>query len=109
MLPDRPIGDGDVVVSEVDPKHRLVWIMTSRYASGDALGPVALVELEGKFLKVEAIGSLRGNPQRAKLSILRAGGSTLLVAEGERCTGESAASCERSARVMPLVGSRFEP
>ncbi len=109
MLPDRPILDADVVVTEVDPAHRLVWIITSRYASGDALGPVALVETRGQMLTVEAVGSLRANPERAKLGILRTGGSLLLVAEGERCAGEKAASCERSARVMPLVGNRFEP
>ena len=109
MLPDHPIGDGDVVVTEVDATHRLVWILTSRYASGDALGPVALVEIRGHVLSVEALGSLRANPERAKLGLLRAGDSTLLVAEGERCTSAKAASCERSARVMPLLGNRFEP
>lgn len=109
MLPERPIGDGDVVVSELDAAHRLVWILTSRYASGDALGPVALVEVRGSSLSVEALGSLRANPERAKLGLLRAGTSMLLVAEGERCAGANASSCERSARVMPLVGNRFEP
>lgn len=108
-LPDRPIGDGDVVVSEVDPSHRLVWILTTRYASGDALGPVALVEVRKKRLRVEALGSLRANPERAKLKLLRTGSAVLLLAEGERCSGASAASCERSARIMPLRGKRFEP
>jgi hypothetical protein len=107
-LPDRPLGDGDVVVSEVDPSHRLVWILTTRYASGDALGPVAMVEVRGKRLRVEALGSLRANPERAKLKVLRTGASSVLVAEGERCSGATAASCERSSRIMTLLGKRFE-
>ena len=108
-LPDRPITDADVVVTEVDKAHHLVWITTTRYASGDALGPVALVERRGQTLSVEAVGSLRANPERAKLGLLRTGNTVVLVAEGERCAGANASSCERSARVMPLVANRFEP
>ncbi len=106
-LPEGPLTAADVVVSELDPKHRLVWITVTRFADGDALGPVALVEVSHSELKVEALGALRASPQRAKLQVVRAGGALVLVAEGERCTGQAAASCERSARILPLVGNRF--
>lgn len=108
-LPDGPITDKDVVVSDVDPAHRLVWIIVTRYAGGDALGPVAMVELGRSELRVEALGALRANPQQAKLRVVKAGGEVVLIAEGERCANQTAASCERSARLMPLVGSRFQP
>jgi hypothetical protein len=108
-LPETAIGEADVVVSEVDPRHKLVWIIISRYASGDALGPVALVEVDGQALTVEAVGALRANPGQPKLRLVQAGGAIVLIAEGERCSGQSVASCERSARVMTLVGSRFQP
>jgi hypothetical protein len=108
-LPERPLAENDVVVSEVDPDHRLVWIQTGRFASGDAYGPVALVEVSRHFLRVEAMGTLRANPLRAKLRLVPAGAAQVLVAEGERCTTPDPASCERSARLMTLVGARFQP
>jgi hypothetical protein len=108
-LPERPLADDDVVVSPVDRDHRLVWIQTGRFASGDAFGPVALVEVGGRSVKVEALGTLRANPRRAKLRLEQAAGALVLVAEGERCTSADPASCERSARLMALAGARFQP
>jgi hypothetical protein len=108
-LPERPLAGEDVVVSPVDRDHRLVWIQTGRFASGDAFGPVALVEVGSRSVRVEALGTLRANPRRAKLQLEQAGGGLVLVAEGERCTSADPASCERSARLMALVGARFQP
>src|SRR6266568_941485 len=38
-LPDQAITDKDVLMTPVDDRLRLVWIITNRFASGDALGP----------------------------------------------------------------------
>src|SRR5512137_2366473 len=65
MLPDHAIVAPDVVVSPVSPDRSLVWIVTSRFASGDALGPVALVENTPRQLRVLAVGPLRAYPLRA--------------------------------------------
>jgi hypothetical protein len=87
-----------------------VWVPTTRFASGDALGPVALVERTRSELVVRAVGPLRAFPVRARLALVEAGRSRVLVAEGERCApGAGPGSCERAARLVPLVGDRFEP
>jgi hypothetical protein len=106
-LPPRPLTAGDVAVSWLDDSTALVWIQTEQFASGDALGPVALVERTRSRLVVRAIGFLRAFPTRPRLSLHRLGARELLVAEGERCTSGDPASCERAARVAPLVGARF--
>ncbi len=107
MLPPRPIGEADVVVSRVADGFGIVWVITNRFASGDALGPVAVVEQKDDRLLVHALGALRGYPDRAALRLERMGGVTVLVAEGRLCASADPASCVRSARLMPLRGDHF--
>jgi hypothetical protein len=108
-LPDRPLGPEDVIVSPLDEDRRLVWVITNRFASGDALGPAAVVQVRPRRLEVLAIGPLRANPVRARLAIERIGKAAVLVAQGEQCASADPASCTRGARLMPLVGDRFRP
>lgn len=109
QLPDRPLGAEDVVVTPLDARTRLVWIVTNRYASGDGLGPAAVVEVYDQRLVVRAIGALRANVLRARLRLEPLAGTEALVAEGERCASADPASCERAVRVMPLARDRFQP
>jgi hypothetical protein len=108
-LPERELGDEDVVVSQISPEIVLVWIATTRYASGEAMGPVALVDVAGREVVVRAKGVLRAFPTRARLRLEQAGGSEWLAAEGERCAPDAPASCERAARLLRLAGARFLP
>lgn len=105
MLPARPLEEGDVFVSPAVDGYRLVWVMTNRYASGDALGPVAVVEERSGTLVVRALGTLRAYPQKVALRLERLGTTTVLVAEGESCAARG--SCVRSARLMPLRADYF--
>lgn len=109
QLPDRPLSEEDVVVTPLDERHRLVWVVTNRYATGDGLGPAAIVEVKPRKLVVRAIGALRANLVRAKLRLEPLGATEALVAEGESCASADPASCHRAARVMPLFGDRFQP
>jgi hypothetical protein len=109
LLPDRPLGEEDVVVTQLDDAHRIVWVITNRYASGDGVGPAAVVQSKGRRLIVRAVGTLRANPVRAKLRLERIGDRELLVAEGEHCGSADPASCNRAARLMPFVRDRFWP
>lgn len=109
LLPDRPLGPEDVIVTPIDESHRLVWVVTNRYASGDGLGPAAVVQVKGRRLVVRAIGALRANVLRAKLRLEPLGRGEALVAEGEHCASADPASCNRAARVMPYLGGRFWP
>ncbi len=106
-LPPQPLADSDVVVSPVSKDATLVWIATSHYASGDALGPVALVASRGKRLRVKALGALRAYPTRATLHMEKLGVLDVLVAEGESCASTDPATCTRSARVLPLRAGGF--
>jgi hypothetical protein len=108
VLPDRPITEREVVVSELDRAHRLVWVQTRHFADGDALGPVALVEVKGRRLRVEALGTLRAYPS-SRLRLAQGGGAVVLVAEGQGCTGAGSTGCGRAARLMTLNGTRFNP
>lgn len=110
LLPDRPLGADDVVVVPLGEAFRIVWVVTNRFASGDGLGPAAVVELRKSHLVVRAVGHLRANVLRPKLRLAKIGTAEVLVAEGEVCASNDPASCARSARVMPLVGTeRFMP
>ncbi|NPC71210.1 hypothetical protein D7Y27_15855 [Corallococcus sp. AB004] len=106
-LPVRPLTPADLVVSEVRPDLQLVWAVVRHFSDGDGMGPVALVESTPRGLAVRALGVLRSRTRNAKLRLERVGGADLLVAEGERCSGPNAASCQRSVRMVFQRGNRF--
>lgn len=106
-LATRPLGEPDVVVSRVEEGFGLAWVITNRFASGDAMGPVAVVEQREDRLVVHALGALRAYPDKATLRLEKMGEVTVLVAEGQLCASKDPATCVRSARIMPLRGDRF--
>ena len=106
-LADRPLGPEDVIVSKLGDAYRIVWIVTNRYASGDGLGPVAVVEVKPRRLIVRAIGHLRANLVRPRIRLEKLGDREVLVAEGEVCGSADPSSCSRSARVTPLERDRY--
>ena len=106
-LPERPIADGDVLVSPLGPGRAIVWVVTGRFASGEALGPVALVEHGQHLVRVLASGPLRAYPTRARLRLEQLGGRPVLVAEGESCPTADPAGCARAARLLALRDHRF--
>ena len=108
-LPDGPLGGADVIASRASPDATLVWIATTRYATGDAAGPVALVKTDGRQLRVVALGVLRAYRDRARLRLEDLGPTKVVVADGELCPKGGAGSCGRASRVVPLRGNRFEP
>ena len=107
-VPQRAIGEDDVVVQRLGPTLRLVWIIVDRYDNGEAVGPVALAEFANDRVGVRAIGTLRTFPRRPRLRIETIGNRRVLVGEGEVCTDENnPLTCRREARLMMLRGSRF--
>jgi hypothetical protein len=110
LLPPRPFREGDLIEAHLTPTTRLVWAVTDHYASGEGLGPVALVEEGNDGFDVLAVGSLRARPGRAHLSLESLGASTYLVAEGESCAvATDPATCTRNAVLLRKGGDRFEP
>lgn len=108
VLGDQPLVADDVVVTPAGEGAWLVWAITNRLATGDAIGPVAAVESRRSSLQVKAIGTLRAYPRHARLRIERLGMAHLLVAEGDLCSGDGG-NCTRAARLMLLAGNQFKP
>jgi hypothetical protein len=112
QLPSTPVQrltERDLLITTVSDTMRIAWATTDRFPTGEAQGPVALVEISGKNLLVRAIGVLRAYPEHVSLRLVNFSGGPVLVAEGEHCIdqGSAAESCERGIRLLPLVGDRF--
>ncbi len=103
-LPAGRLTPNSVVVANLDANTRLVWIQLQRFQDGDALGPLARVEVRGDSLLVLALGSARSGPERTRLRIEQLDTVDLAVLEGDRCEGQS---CQRLARLIPQRGRRF--
>ena len=108
QLPEQPVGMNEVVTTPAGEGRLLAWVPTARFASGDAVGPVALVEVRPERLRAVALGTLRIFPERVRLRLEAAGGRQVLVAEGEVCPTTGPGGCRRSARLLRLEGSSFE-
>jgi hypothetical protein len=106
-IPERAIAASDVIVAPISSDRTLVWIVTSRFASGEALGPVALVETTSRQLRVVALGPLRAYPLRARLHLETLGDREVLVAEGDSCVSAGAETCSRAVRLVPIRAGRF--
>ena len=108
LLPMAPrLTDEDLVLETVRADLRIVWVIARRYANGEALGPVGLVERTDQGIVVRALGSLRSFPLHSRLKLERVGDTRVLVAEGEQCTVDSPSVCRRFARLLPLRNGRF--
>jgi hypothetical protein len=103
-----PLTEESVVERMLPGDHRLVWVMTHRFANGDGYGPVALVRIYPRGLAVEAIGPLRLRRERVGLELWRIGGREILVAQGETCHDKKdAGSCHRAANVLVVRKHAF--
>jgi hypothetical protein len=109
LLP-TPLSERDIVVSHLGEGRRLVWVITDRFTSGEAIGPVALTNFDRYGVAVDTLGVLRGYPQRATLRLERLGDYQILAAEGEACTDErDVRSCVQAVRLVPVGRRRFVP
>jgi hypothetical protein len=109
LLP-TPLSERDIVVSHLGEGRRLVWVITDRFTSGEAIGPVAMTNFDAYGVSVEDLGVLRGYPQRAQLRLERLGDYQILAAEGEACTDErDVRSCVQAVRLVPVGRRRFVP
>ena len=116
------VGRGDTAM------RRPIWVITHRFEDGDGFGPVVVTDRNAEGVGVRAIGSLRMPVERARLRLRETGGRHIVVADGERCPdedddddepdqGDSAPgaeapqdeepTCQRYARILPMVGSEL--
>ncbi len=104
--PASKLGPSAVVVASLADSTRLVWVQALRYPDGDAVGPVARVQVRENALVVLATGSARAPAEHSRLRLEPLNGVEVAVLEGDRCEG---ANCERFARLVPQRGRRFIP
>jgi hypothetical protein len=108
-LPTGKLSEADVVTQKLSPSQSLVWAQTRRFHNGEALGPVALVEVQDKALYVRALGTLRALSVNPQLKLQKLGTLTVLVVESESCDEAALKSCQKIVRLVPLRQERFIP
>lgn len=106
-LPARPLTAEDIVINEGPDGSSLVWVQATHYKSGEAIGPVALVEWSKAGIAVRALGSLRAQTNKARMRIEVAGDQRILVVEGDECNLEVSKLCQRIMRLLPIINGRF--
>ena len=106
-LPARPLTDEDLIISAGPDGKTLVWVQTVHYQSGEATGPVALVEWTQIGVAVRALGTLRAQTNKARMRIERAAGMDVLVVEGDECNIADSKLCRRIMRLLPIINDRF--
>ena len=101
-----PITDESTIVRRVGGDKTFVFVRTHRYANGEVLGVLALVQNRSNGLAVRAIGTLRTREERLRVKMNAA--DNLLIAEGETCVDASnPATCKRAIRFLPIVDNHY--
>ena len=107
-LPPRPLTDADMTFGEGPDGQILIWARITYFDDGTALGPVALARWVERGVEIRGIGTLWAPQRRARLRVEPLGeDAQLLVADGERCTGDDLSSCTHEIYLLPLVNQRF--
>jgi hypothetical protein len=106
-LPARPLTDDDIVINEGPDGMSLVWVKSTYYKNGEAIGPVALVQWTKAGIAVRALGTLRAQTNKARMRIEVAGDQRILVVEGDECNLEDSKVCKRIMRLLPIIDGRF--
>lgn len=106
-LPARPLTAEDIIINEGPDGMSLVWVQSTHYKSGEAIGPVALVEWTKAGIAVRALGTLRAQTNKARMRIEVAGEQRILVVEGDECNTEDKKLCKRIMRLLPIINGRF--
>jgi len=106
-LPARPLTEDDILINEGPDGTSLVWVKATHYKSGEAIGPVALVQWTPAGIAVRALGSLRAQTNKARMRIEVSGSQRILVVEGDECNVEESKLCKRIMRLLPIIDGRF--
>lgn len=90
-------------------RTKLVWFKTHEWDDGSKGGVVAMVRAEEDFAEVYGVGAFRGS-ERSRFSTERIGGTLVLTAVDDQCTGKAAdESCESQiVLLMPWKGQLVE-
>lgn len=106
-LPDRPLQPEDLFVTPTSDGRMLVWIRTTHYDNGEAVGPIAMAEWSKRGVAIRKIGALRAHADQAALRLEPMGAHQVLVVESRACSKDAPDDCTRIIKLVPLIGDRF--
>jgi len=96
----------DELIEGAGPRGlRVLWLPVLAFDNGDVGGPVALVRGIDDRAEVYGIGSFKG-PENTKLTPVRMGNETIVVAEAKRCP-EEPRMCRKEASFFLLRRGRL--
>lgn len=99
----------DLVFGSGPRRTKIVWFKTHEWDDGTKGGVIAMVRAEEDFAEVYGIGAFRGS-ERSRFSTERIGGTLVLTAVDDQCTGKAVdESCESEiVLLMPWKGQLVE-
>lgn len=107
-LPVRPLVPDDLILVPLEDGKQLVWVKSQYFDNGAALGPIAITEWTKRGIAVRSIGALRAHANRARMRLEPMGTSRVLVVESDVCKADDPKDCQRTMRLVPAIGDRFE-
>jgi hypothetical protein len=101
---------GDLLFGAGPKRTKIVWFKTHEWNDGATGGVVAMVRAEEDFAEVYGVGIFRGAPERSRFASERIGGTVVVTATDDRCTGKAPEEpCESWIHVlMPWKGQLVE-
>lgn len=96
----------DLIVSQVGEGRLLIWAATEELATGEAMGPAALVFWKGGGLEVHAAGLLRGLRNEARIRLHKTSGKPVVILESQKCTTDD--RCTAITKFFPIIKRRFQ-
>lgn len=95
----------DLIVGQVGEGRLLLWAATEELATGDVMGPAALVFWTDRGLEVHATGILRGLRKEARIRLHKTSGKPVVILESQKCTTDD--DCTAVTKFFPIVKRRF--
>lgn len=108
-LPARPLTPDDLLVTPTADGRQLVWVKTTHFDNGEAMGPIALAEMSVRGVVIRKLGTLRAQANKAALRLEKMGTQSVVVVEARACDPEDPRKCQRVLQILPVVGDTFEP
>ncbi|MEM9461970.1 MAG: hypothetical protein AAGF11_47865 [Myxococcota bacterium] len=96
----------DLIVGQVGEGRLLIWAATEELATGEAMGPAALVFWKGGGLEVHAAGILRGLREEARIRLHKTSGKLVVILESQQCASDG--RCTAITKFFPIVRRRFQ-
>jgi len=100
------IEPSDIIMGQVGEGRMLVWAATEELATGDVMGPAALVFWTETGLEVHATGALRGLRNETRLRLHLSTGTPVVILEAQQCGSDG--RCTTVSKFFPIVARRFK-